>query len=82
MQLELPGRPAPFADDLAMRRIVAGLDPFQVADRLRADDDLVKAGGLGRRVDAPQHLVEPFADGAEHRVIVRVGVVAEGPMLP
>ena len=50
--LNLPAFPAPFADDLAAHRIVTRLDPFQVADRLRPDDDLVKAHRVRRGVDA------------------------------
>src|ERR1035441_3411314 len=81
-QVELARVPMPFADDLAAHRIVTRLDPFQVADRLRPDDELIKTDRVRRRVDAGQRPVEPFAHGAEHWMVVGEGVVTEFPMLP
>src|ERR1035437_8339588 len=70
-QVELPRFPGPFTYDLAVHRIVTGFDPVEVADWLGADDDLVKAHGVGRGVDARRHLVKPLADRAAHRMVDR-----------
>ncbi len=56
--------------------------PVEPADHLRPDDDAVEARRVGGGLNAAQPVEEPLADRAEHRVVVRIGVVAEGPVLP
>ena len=72
----------PFAPDLAPDRADPGLGPGQVPDRLGPEDDPVESDGGRVRLDAGHPGEEPFADRAEHRMVVRIGVVAEFPVFP
>ena len=59
----------PIADDAATDGFVAGLDPCDIAHRLRCNADFLKSvvGGL----DAREVVVKPFLNLAEHEMILR-----------
>src|SRR6184192_4054796 len=82
MQSETQVSLFPFANNPSANGVVVRLHPFQITDRLGLDDDFVETYRVGRGLDASERFVKPFADRAEHRMIVRVNVVTEGPMFP
>ena len=57
--------------DRAENRFVRRFDPFQVADRPRADNDVLEGRLIGIEIDARQILIEPRADVAESDMILR-----------
>ena len=66
-----------------MQGLERALDPLQIADRTRAQDDVFECGLFGIGVDAAKRLVEPCAEIArEDELAFAVHAGVAGVLVP